>query len=52
MRGCPQEMENLIRLPRFLDQWNVSDVQFEAWVTGFAGFFPRSRIVPPARPVA
>jgi len=41
---CAQESNPLL-LPRFLDQYGVSDDEFEAWITGFAAIIPSRRVV-------
>lgn len=38
---------NPLLLPRLLDQYRISDNEFEAWITGFAVFMPKRRILSP-----
>jgi peptidoglycan/xylan/chitin deacetylase (PgdA/CDA1 family) len=38
------QASNPLLLPRLLDQCQISDDEFEAWVTGFAALIPRRRI--------
>lgn len=45
--GFSGRNSNLLLLPRLLDQYSLSDNEFEAWVTGFAGLMPRRRMIAP-----
>ncbi|HLI63944.1 MAG TPA: polysaccharide deacetylase family protein [Terriglobales bacterium] len=36
-----------LRLPRFLDQYALTDTEFESWLSGLAVFLPKRKIVSP-----
>jgi peptidoglycan/xylan/chitin deacetylase (PgdA/CDA1 family) len=38
------QQSNPLLLPRLLDQFAISDHEFEAWLTGFMGFMPRRKL--------
>lgn len=38
------QQSNPLLLPRLLDQFAISDDEFEAWLTGFMGFMPRRKL--------
>ena len=42
--GLSSRKSNPLLLPRLLDHCNVSDNEFEAWVTGFAALVPKRKI--------
>ena len=41
--GFATRHDPLLLLPRFLDSSGISDLLFDAWLSGFADFFPRRR---------
>jgi peptidoglycan/xylan/chitin deacetylase (PgdA/CDA1 family) len=47
IHGFSSRNSNPLLLPRLLDQYSLSDDEFEAWVTGFAGLMPRRRMIAP-----
>jgi peptidoglycan/xylan/chitin deacetylase (PgdA/CDA1 family) len=47
VHGFSSRNSNPLLLPRLLDQYSLSDNEFEAWVTGFAGLMPRRRMIAP-----
>lgn len=47
VHGFSSRNSNPLLLPRLLDQYSLSDNEFEAWVTGFASLMPRRRMPSP-----
>ena len=47
IHGLSSQNSNPLLLPRLLDQYSLSDNEFEAWVTGFASLMPRRRMTAP-----
>jgi peptidoglycan/xylan/chitin deacetylase (PgdA/CDA1 family) len=47
IHGFSTRNSNPLLLPRLLDQYSLSDSEFEAWVTGFVGLMPRRRMISP-----
>jgi len=45
--GFSSRKTNLLLLPRLLDQCGISDNEFEAWITGFAAFMPKRKLMSP-----
>lgn len=45
--GLAEPSNDPFMLPRFFDTMNVSDVEFEGWLTGIANFIPRRRYIAP-----
>ena len=46
IHGMASPDSNPLLLPRLLDQSSLSENEFEAWVTGFAGLMPKRMMVP------
>lgn len=44
IHGFSNRSSNPLLLPRLLDQYSLSDDEFEAWVTGFAMLMPKRRM--------
>lgn len=45
IHGFSGRNSNPLLLPRLLDQYSLSDDEFEAWVTGFAAFMPKRKMI-------
>ena len=41
MNGLANNASDSYLLPRLLDQYGLSDDEFESWVSGLAAFLPR-----------
>ncbi|MGB8771461.1 MAG: polysaccharide deacetylase family protein [Candidatus Korobacteraceae bacterium] len=45
--GFSRKAVNPLLLPRLLDQYSISETEFEAWIAGFAAMMPRRKSAPP-----